>query len=122
MNIYQRPCQECGHPFAATSARSRKRFCSDACRARSHRRRSRGGPAVGSPWTASARALSLAWDLGCADRADAAHAALEALPEAEARAVLGEALGLVGNAIDRGQFHDELEAAGLLELEPEVSR
>lgn len=111
MNTYTKACHHCGQPFTATE-RARRRFCSAACRSADWRARRKGRTPGGG--TTSARALSLAWDLGCGDRTDQALVALEQLSEAEARAVLAEALELVGDAIDTGALHDQLAAAGLL--------
>lgn len=140
MNIYQRPCAQCGHPFTTTSERSRRRFCSAACRALAWRGRN-GAPhvrlaaqdrpapvgghddtpedlaAVLEPPTLDAGAvvaLEAAWRLSIADTAEAAEADLLELTEAQAREALHSAVALLSSALYDGALVELVEAAGLL--------
>ena len=145
MNLYTRPCAQCDRPFTTTSERSRKQFCSAACRALAWRGRN-GAPhvrlaaqerpapvgghndtpqdlaAVLAPPTLDAGAvvaLEAAWRLSIADEAEAAEADLLELTEAQAREALHAAVGLLSSAMYDGALVELVEAAGLL-TEPEA--
>ena len=141
MNIYQRPCAQCDRPFTTSSAHSRKRFCSAACRALAWRGRN-GAPhvrraaqdrptaavghtdtpedlaAVLAPPTLDPGALVVleaAWNMTIADRAERAEEVLVELTEAQAREALHAAVHLLATAVYAGALPELVEAAGLLD-------
>ncbi|HMR50093.1 MAG TPA: hypothetical protein PKE40_12530 [Arachnia sp.] len=146
MNHYTRPCAQCDRPFTTTSERSRKRFCSAACRALAWRGRNgaphvrraaleRPAAVVGHNHTPQDLAavleppaldpgalvvLEAAWRLSIAGTAEAAEAVLLELSEGQLHEALHAAVGLLSTALYDGALPELVEAAGLLTDAEEV--